>query len=242
MNALWASENCDAFIVFRSFPSQENAPENSNQNWSSLKGSDHHRYAARSPRRCRRRARERLCYFPATLLAGTRPSTISSRLLSGIGAGSLPSICLSRIALSMFRISGFSASMRSSTAPGMSYVRQFRRFETSLPQLAYRSETIQLGIGLADYACEQQGGYRAMINVVENLSAAKQHTEKNWFRWTTHLTHPVLASIGKGPLFRHGTNDHTGSLRAAAPCQSKWRPCSRPTHFSIMGPNMAAPS
>ncbi|MCQ1839437.1 hypothetical protein, partial [Neorhizobium galegae] len=35
-----ASENCDAFIVFRSFPSQENAPENSNQNWSSLKGSD----------------------------------------------------------------------------------------------------------------------------------------------------------------------------------------------------------
>ncbi|RVE94023.1 hypothetical protein CN172_26900 [Sinorhizobium meliloti] len=40
MNAFWASENCDAFIVFRSFPSQENAPENSNQNWSSLKGSD----------------------------------------------------------------------------------------------------------------------------------------------------------------------------------------------------------
>ncbi|RVG01610.1 hypothetical protein CN234_31060, partial [Sinorhizobium meliloti] len=36
----WASENCDAFIVFRSFPSQENAPENSNQNWSSLRGSD----------------------------------------------------------------------------------------------------------------------------------------------------------------------------------------------------------
>ncbi|ARO32381.1 hypothetical protein NXC14_PA00090 (plasmid) [Rhizobium sp. NXC14] len=41
MNAFCASENCDAFIVFRSFPSQENAPENSNQNWSSLKGSDH---------------------------------------------------------------------------------------------------------------------------------------------------------------------------------------------------------
>ncbi|RVH60386.1 hypothetical protein CN198_30060 [Sinorhizobium meliloti] len=40
MNAFCASENCDAFIVFRSFPSQENAPENSNQNWSSLKGSD----------------------------------------------------------------------------------------------------------------------------------------------------------------------------------------------------------
>ncbi|WP_212290160.1 hypothetical protein, partial [Agrobacterium tumefaciens] len=33
--------NCDAFIVFRSFPSQENAPENSNQKRSSLKGSDH---------------------------------------------------------------------------------------------------------------------------------------------------------------------------------------------------------
>ncbi|WP_212292336.1 hypothetical protein, partial [Agrobacterium tumefaciens] len=32
--------NCDAFIVFRSFPSQENAPENSNQKRSSLKGSD----------------------------------------------------------------------------------------------------------------------------------------------------------------------------------------------------------
>ncbi|MGO8387590.1 hypothetical protein, partial [Rhizobium johnstonii] len=30
----------DAFIVFRSFPSQENAPENSNQYWSSSKGSD----------------------------------------------------------------------------------------------------------------------------------------------------------------------------------------------------------
>ncbi|KAB1119538.1 hypothetical protein F4V90_31960 [Neorhizobium galegae] len=41
MNAFCASENCDAFIVFRSFPSQENAPENSNQNRSSLKGSDH---------------------------------------------------------------------------------------------------------------------------------------------------------------------------------------------------------
>ncbi|RWX28390.1 hypothetical protein EHH54_32610 [Rhizobium leguminosarum] len=40
MNAFCASENCDAFIVFRSFPSQENAPENSNQYWSSLKGSD----------------------------------------------------------------------------------------------------------------------------------------------------------------------------------------------------------
>ncbi|PLT98919.1 hypothetical protein BMJ34_15070 [Sinorhizobium medicae] len=40
MNAFWASENCDTFIVFRSFPSQENAPENSNQNWPSLKGSD----------------------------------------------------------------------------------------------------------------------------------------------------------------------------------------------------------
>ncbi len=66
-----------------------------------------------------------------------------------------------------------------------------------------------------------RGGYRAMINVVENLSAAKQHTEKNWFRWTTHLTHPVLASIGKGPLFRHGTNDHTGSFasRGAVPIE-----------------------
>ncbi|NKJ84792.1 hypothetical protein E0H35_36905 [Rhizobium leguminosarum bv. viciae] len=42
MNAFCASENCDAFIVFRSFPSEENAPENSNQNWSSLKGSDQH--------------------------------------------------------------------------------------------------------------------------------------------------------------------------------------------------------
>lgn len=40
MNAFWASENCDAFIIFRSFPSQENAPESSNQNRSSLKGSD----------------------------------------------------------------------------------------------------------------------------------------------------------------------------------------------------------
>lgn len=44
MNAFWAYENCDAFIVFRSFPSQENAPENSNQNWSSLKGSDQWNY------------------------------------------------------------------------------------------------------------------------------------------------------------------------------------------------------
>jgi hypothetical protein len=41
MNAFWTPENCDAFIVFRSLHSQENAPENSNQNWSSLKGSDH---------------------------------------------------------------------------------------------------------------------------------------------------------------------------------------------------------
>jgi hypothetical protein len=40
MNAFCASENCDAFIVFRSFPSLENAPENSNQKRSSLKGSD----------------------------------------------------------------------------------------------------------------------------------------------------------------------------------------------------------
>lgn len=40
MNAFCASENCDAFIVFRSVPSQENAPENSNQKRSSLKGSD----------------------------------------------------------------------------------------------------------------------------------------------------------------------------------------------------------
>ncbi len=39
MNAFCASENCDAFIVFRSFPSQEKSPENSNR--SSLKGSDH---------------------------------------------------------------------------------------------------------------------------------------------------------------------------------------------------------
>ncbi|QDG94428.1 hypothetical protein NIBR502774_17870 (plasmid) [Rhizobium sp. NIBRBAC000502774] len=42
MNAFWASENCDAFIVFCSFPSQENAPENSSQKWSSLKGSGHY--------------------------------------------------------------------------------------------------------------------------------------------------------------------------------------------------------
>ena len=40
MNAFWASENCDAFIAFRSFPSEEETPENSSQNWSSLKGSD----------------------------------------------------------------------------------------------------------------------------------------------------------------------------------------------------------
>jgi hypothetical protein len=40
MNAFRASENCDAFIVFRSFPSQEKSPENSKQNWSSLKGSE----------------------------------------------------------------------------------------------------------------------------------------------------------------------------------------------------------
>jgi hypothetical protein len=49
MNAFWASENCDAFIVFRSFPSQENAPENSSLNWSSLKGSDHHHGANLEP-------------------------------------------------------------------------------------------------------------------------------------------------------------------------------------------------
>ncbi|RVG19355.1 hypothetical protein CN233_36310 [Sinorhizobium meliloti] len=41
MNAFCASENCDAFIVFRSFPSQEKSPEKSNQGRSSLKGSDH---------------------------------------------------------------------------------------------------------------------------------------------------------------------------------------------------------
>ncbi|PZU83902.1 MAG: hypothetical protein DI528_15680 [Shinella sp.] len=45
MNAFCASENCDAFIVFRSFPSRENAPESSNQIWSSLKGSDQIRSA-----------------------------------------------------------------------------------------------------------------------------------------------------------------------------------------------------
>jgi len=50
MNAFCASENCDAFIVFRSFPNQENAPEDSNQNWSSLKGSDHmQRFALNVP-------------------------------------------------------------------------------------------------------------------------------------------------------------------------------------------------
>ena len=46
---LLGSENCDAFIVFRSFPSQENAPENSSLNWSSLKGSDHHHGANLEP-------------------------------------------------------------------------------------------------------------------------------------------------------------------------------------------------
>ncbi|CVI20581.1 conserved hypothetical protein [Agrobacterium fabacearum CFBP 5771] len=40
MNVFCASENCDAFIVFRSFPSQENAPEHSNQKRFSMKGSD----------------------------------------------------------------------------------------------------------------------------------------------------------------------------------------------------------
>ncbi|RSC41441.1 hypothetical protein EGT36_00325 [Agrobacterium sp. FDAARGOS_525] len=49
MNAFCASENCDAFIVFRSFPSQENAPENSNQKRSSLKGSDHPFIAYQTP-------------------------------------------------------------------------------------------------------------------------------------------------------------------------------------------------
>jgi hypothetical protein len=48
MNAFCASENCDAFIVFRSFPSQENAPENSNQKRSSLKGSDHQQKRTRN--------------------------------------------------------------------------------------------------------------------------------------------------------------------------------------------------
>lgn len=40
MNAFCASENCDTFIVFRSFPSQEKSTENSNQHRSSLKGLD----------------------------------------------------------------------------------------------------------------------------------------------------------------------------------------------------------
>jgi len=41
MNAFCVSENCDAFVVFRSFTSQENAPENSNRKRSGLKGSNH---------------------------------------------------------------------------------------------------------------------------------------------------------------------------------------------------------
>ncbi|RSB59263.1 hypothetical protein EFD55_32730 [Rhizobium pisi] len=47
MNAFYASENSDAFIVFRFFPSYENAPKNSSQNWSSLKGSDQRRSKSR---------------------------------------------------------------------------------------------------------------------------------------------------------------------------------------------------
>lgn len=43
MNAFWASENCEAFIVFRSFPARDNTAENSNPNWSSFMGSDHFR-------------------------------------------------------------------------------------------------------------------------------------------------------------------------------------------------------
>src|SRR5882757_4774550 len=40
MNAFWASENCDAFIVFRSSQPGENTAENSNSERSSFQGAD----------------------------------------------------------------------------------------------------------------------------------------------------------------------------------------------------------
>jgi hypothetical protein len=41
MNAFWASEKLDAFIISAPVPSRENAQENSNQKRSSLKGAEH---------------------------------------------------------------------------------------------------------------------------------------------------------------------------------------------------------
>jgi nucleotide-binding universal stress UspA family protein len=40
MNAFWASENFEAFIVFRSSQPRDSAAQNSSQNWSSFPGSD----------------------------------------------------------------------------------------------------------------------------------------------------------------------------------------------------------
>ena len=40
MNAFWASENCDAFILFRSSQPRENTAENSNSERSSFRGAD----------------------------------------------------------------------------------------------------------------------------------------------------------------------------------------------------------
>ena len=48
-----AINNCDAFIVSRSFPSQENAPENSNQKGFSFEGSDQLQITVRTARRVR---------------------------------------------------------------------------------------------------------------------------------------------------------------------------------------------
>ncbi|PAY03297.1 hypothetical protein CK489_39110 [Bradyrhizobium sp. UFLA03-84] len=52
MNAFWASENFEAFIVFAP-PSRGNRCENSNQKWSSLPASDHDRCSCRHARCCR---------------------------------------------------------------------------------------------------------------------------------------------------------------------------------------------
>jgi hypothetical protein len=41
MNAFWASENCDAFIAFRSSQPGENTAENSNSERPSFRGADH---------------------------------------------------------------------------------------------------------------------------------------------------------------------------------------------------------
>ena len=41
MNAFWASENCDVFIVFRSSQPRENTAENSNSERPSFRGADH---------------------------------------------------------------------------------------------------------------------------------------------------------------------------------------------------------